>query len=88
MRLTIYHTTSSIFLRSIKEHGLVGVDIRQQLPNLSMAMKEMIDRLIAITQATAQTGEKKLGFVVTVKEWLIRNTRISPEWTMSMGVLM
>lgn len=45
MKLTVYHTTSSIFLRSIKEHGLMGVDIRQKLPNLSIAMKEMIDRL-------------------------------------------
>lgn len=45
MRLTVYHATSSIFLRFIKEHGLMGIDIRQQFPNLSMAMKEMIDRL-------------------------------------------
>lgn len=45
MRLTIYHTTSSIFLRSIKEHGMMGVDLRQLLQNLSMATKEMIDRL-------------------------------------------
>ena len=45
MRLTVYHATSSIFMRSIKGRGLVGIDIRKKLPSLSNAMNEMIGRL-------------------------------------------
>lgn len=45
MKLIVYHVTSTIFINSIKEHGLIGIDIRHKLPKLSEAMSEIIDTL-------------------------------------------
>lgn len=45
MNMVVYHVTSSIFLNSIKEHGLISIDIRKKLPNLSLAMSEIINYL-------------------------------------------
>ena len=45
MKMEVYHVTSSIFIKSIKEQGLIGVDIRKKLPNLSVAMTEIIKYL-------------------------------------------
>lgn len=45
MKIIVYHVTSSIFISSIKEHGLSAIDIRKALPDLSVAMNEIIDTL-------------------------------------------
>ncbi len=42
MRITVYHLTSSIFITSIKERGLISTDIRQKLPQLCYAMNDII----------------------------------------------
>ncbi len=45
MELVVYHVTSSIFIKSIKDNGLIGVDLRRKLPTLSVAMSEIINIL-------------------------------------------
>ena len=45
MRINVYHVTSSIFIKSIKENGLMGIDLRRRLPELCPAMNEMIETL-------------------------------------------
>lgn len=45
MKITIYHVTSSLFLKSIKDNGLKAVDLRKQVPNLSVAMNEIMSIL-------------------------------------------
>ena len=47
MRINVYHVTSSIFIKSIKENGLMGIDLRRRLPELCPAMNEMIETLDA-----------------------------------------
>lgn len=47
MKLNVYHITSSIFIKSIKENGLMGIDLRRKLPELCPAMNEMIETLDA-----------------------------------------
>ena len=45
MGINVYHVTSSIFIKSIKENGLMGIDLRRRLPELCPAMNEMIETL-------------------------------------------
>lgn len=62
MKLTVYHATSSIFLDSIKKHGLISVDIRRELTNLSIAMKEIIERLDRSYSSSGTDWGEPIGF--------------------------
>jgi hypothetical protein len=62
MKLTVYHATSSIFLRSIKERGLISIDIRRRFPDLSTAMKKMINRLDCSYSNSGTDWGEHIGF--------------------------
>ena len=62
MKLTVYHVTSTIFLSSIRNNGLINIDLRRVFPEFCKAMTEMISLLDCKYGASEIAWGEPIGF--------------------------